>query len=152
VIGQEAQVTRRSAVLPPVPETGGGRPPRILRRLRRPDWTLVAPAAVTLGVMLWGIATPSYWRDESATLSAVNRSVPQLLWMLGRVDAVHGLYYLLMWPVVHFAGSREFDTRLPSAVAMAATPSAAATIAAAEGSLVSNSLDPAKWTTGHINR
>ncbi len=70
--------------------------------------------------MLWGIATPSYWRDESATLSAVSRSVPQLLWMLGRVDAVHGLYYLLMWPVIHFAGSREFDSRLPSAAAMAA--------------------------------
>jgi mannosyltransferase len=75
---------------------------------------------VTLIVMMWGMTAPSYWRDESATLAATERSIPQLLSLLHRVDAVHGFYYLLLWPVVHLAGSGEFATRLPSAIAMAA--------------------------------
>lgn len=73
-----------------------------------------------MAVMLWGIATPSYWRDEAASLSAADRSVPQLLTMLGHIDAVHGFYYLLLWPVVHYVGTTELITRLPSAIAMAA--------------------------------
>ena len=117
VIEQKAQVASPATVPRPGPDAGQARPLPAGRRL---DWTLLAPAAATLLVMLWGIATPSYWRDESATLSSADRSLPQLLRMLGRVNAVHGLYYFLMWPVVHFIGSREFDTRLPSAIAMAA--------------------------------
>jgi len=96
-------------------------------RRAAPDWTVIAPAAVTLAVMLWGITAPSYWGDEADTVSAESRSLPQLVRLLGHVDAVHGLYYLLMWPVVRVAGPGEFATRLPSAVAMAA---AAAGIAA----------------------
>lgn len=115
--GQETEVERGTEALAPAAQTRGPWP---LPAWRRPDWTLAVPPAVTLAVMLWGIATPSYWRDESATLSATDRSIPQLLRMLGRVDAVHGFYYLLLWPVVHFAGTREFETRLPSAIAMAA--------------------------------
>src|SRR5215469_15875195 len=84
------------------------------------DWTLITPPVVTLIVMLWGITAPSYWRDESATLAAVMRPMPGLLRLLGRVDAVHGFYYLSLWPVVHMAGIGEFATRLPSAMAMAA--------------------------------
>jgi mannosyltransferase len=80
---------------------------------------LLAPPVVTLALMLWGIAGPSYTFDESDTLSATSRTIPQLFRMLGTVDAVHGLYYLLLWPVVHAAGSSEFETRLPSAAAMA---------------------------------
>jgi mannosyltransferase len=115
--GQETEVERGTAALT-LPARTRGPWPRPARR--RPDWTLAAPPVVTLAVMLWGIAAPSYWRDESATLSATDRSIPQLLRMLGRVDAVHGFYYLLLWPVVHFVGTREFETRLPSALAMAA--------------------------------
>src|SRR5215471_11995281 len=96
-------------------------------RRAAPDWTVIAPAAVTLAVMLWGITAPAYWGDEADTVSAESRSLPQLARLLGHVDAVHGLYYLLMWPVVRVAGVGEFATRLPSAVAMAA---AAAGIAA----------------------
>src|SRR5215471_9285093 len=96
-------------------------------RRAAPDWTVIAPAAVTLAVMLWGITAPAYWGDEADTVSAESRSLPQLARLLGHVDAVHGLYYLLMWPVVQVAGPGEFATRLPSAVAMAA---AAAGIAA----------------------
>ena len=35
------------------------------------------------------------------------------------MDAVHGTYYVLMWPWVRLAGSGELAVRLPSAVAMA---------------------------------
>src|SRR5215469_5757505 len=85
-----------------------------------PDWTVIAPAVVTLAVMLWGITAPAYWADEADTVSAESRSLPQLVRLLGHVDAVHGLYYLLEWPVVRVAGPGELATRLPSAVAMAA--------------------------------
>jgi mannosyltransferase len=87
---------------------------------RRPDWMAVAPAAVTLAVMLWGIGAPAYWGDEVDTVSAVSRSLPQLVRLLGHVDAVHGLYYLLLWPVARLAGTGEIAMRLPSALAMAA--------------------------------
>src|ERR1700761_982797 len=125
--GQGTEVRRGLGPrVPAAPQARGAWPPRARRR---PDWTLVTPPAVTLAVMLWGIAAPSYWRDESATLSATDRSIPQLLRMLGRVDAVHGLYYLLLWPVVHFAGTGEFETRLPSAIAMTAAALGIAVIA-----------------------
>jgi Dolichyl-phosphate-mannose-protein mannosyltransferase len=115
--GQETEVERGTGALAPAAPTRGRWPLPVRRRL---GWMLAVPPAVTLAVMLWGMAAPSYWRDESATLAATGRSIPQLLRMLGRVDAVHGFYYLLLWPVVHFAGTREFETRLPSAIAMAA--------------------------------
>src|SRR5215468_12098629 len=97
-------------------------------RVAAPDWTVIAPAVVTLAVMLWGITAPAYWADEADTVSAESRSLPQLVQLLGHVDAVHGLYYLLMWPVVQAAGPGEFATRLPSAVAMAAAAAGIAVI------------------------
>lgn len=88
---------------------------------RRPGWLIPGcTALVTLAVTLWRIGVPSFWRDEGATLSAVHRSLPQLIRLLGQMDAVHGTYYLLMWPLVRLAGSGEFALRLPSALAMAA--------------------------------
>ena len=96
---------------------------------RRPDWPLIAVPAVTLAVMLWGIGTSSYWGDEADTVSAVSRSLPQLARLLGHIDAVHGLYYLMVWPVVRLGGTSELVTRLPSAVAMAAAAAGVTAIA-----------------------
>ena len=95
-------------------------------------WLL--PSAVMLAAGLWNIKGASYWRDEGATLTAVHRSFPQLLRMLRNVDAVHGAYYVIMWPLVHAFGTSEVVTRLPSVVAMAV---AAAAIAAIGRRLVS---------------
>ena len=92
------------------------------------DWAVIAPAAITMGVMLWGITAPSYWADEADTVSAESRSIPELIRLLGHVDAVHGLYYLLIWPLVGLAGPGELTTRLPSAVAMAAAAGGIAAI------------------------
>jgi mannosyltransferase len=88
------------------------------RHLR--DWTLVLPPAVTMAVLMWGVTARPYWGDEVDTVSAVSRSLPQLVRLLGHTDAVHGLYYLLLWPVAQVAGTGAFATRLPSVVAMAA--------------------------------
>jgi mannosyltransferase len=85
--------------------------------------------AVTLAVMLWGLAAPAYWGDEADTVSAVARPLPQLLRMLQHVDAVHGLYYVSMWPVARVLGTGEFATRLPSALAMAGAALGVAAIA-----------------------
>ena len=95
----------------------GPGPPRTGARA----WLIPASTAlVTLAVTLWRIGGPSFWRDEGATLSAVHRSFPQLIRMLGQMDAVHGMYYVLMWLLVRLTGSGEFALRLPSALAMAA--------------------------------
>jgi mannosyltransferase len=86
---------------------------------RGPMWMRVAPPLLTLAMALWGITGSSYWRDESATLVAVDRPFGGLVRLLGHVDAVHGAYYLIMWPLVRLAGTGELVTRLPSAAAMA---------------------------------
>ncbi len=107
---------------PPGVPAGAG-PPGAGRRAfdGGPAWMRVAPSVVTLAVVLCGITGPSYWRDESATLVAVDRPLSGVIRMLGHVDAVHGAYYLIMWPLVRLAGTGELATRLPSALAMAVT-------------------------------
>ncbi len=80
---------------------------------------LALPGLATFAVTIWGIGRASFWRDEAATLSATHRPFPELIRMLGHVDAVHGAYYLLMWPLVHLVGAGEVVVRLPSAMAMA---------------------------------
>jgi mannosyltransferase len=99
-----------------------------------PLWMRAVPPAATLALMLWRITTPSYWRDEGATLEAVRRPFGALIRMLGHTDAVHGAYYMIIWVVVRLGGSSDFITRLPSALAMAA---AAAGVAAIGRRLVS---------------
>lgn len=85
---------------------------------RVPRLAVLVPGLVALLVMVCGITGSSYWKDETATVSATARSLPGLVRMLGRTDAVHGLYYLLMWVVARVAGTSELAFRLPSAVGM----------------------------------
>jgi mannosyltransferase len=94
----------------------------------RARWLWLVPPAVTLAVTVWGIQGASYWRDEAATMAAVQRPFGALIRMLGHVDAVHGAYYLLIWGVVRMAGMGELATRLPSAVAMAVASSGVSAI------------------------
>jgi mannosyltransferase len=82
-------------------------------------WARWLPPVLALVISLIGISTPSYWRDESATLAAIKRPLGDLIRMLGNVDAVHGAYYLMMWPIEHVFGPGELVMRLPSAVAVA---------------------------------
>ena len=99
-----------------------------------PVWMRVLPPVVMLAMALWRITGPSYWRDEAATLTATARPFGELLRMMGHVDAVHGVYYMIIWVVVRLGGTGELVTRLPSAVAMAC---AAAAVAALGRRLVS---------------
>jgi mannosyltransferase len=89
-------------------------------------WARWLPSAVAFLACLWGITVPSYWRDEAATIAAIKRPLGDLIAMLGNVDAVHGAYYLMMWPIEHVLGSGELVLRLPSAVAVAVGAAAVA--------------------------
>jgi mannosyltransferase len=82
-------------------------------------WVAIIPALITLAVTLYRVQSPSFTRDEGATLLAVHRSFPQLVRMLGNIDVVHAEYYALIWAVTRVAGSSELAVRFPSAVAMA---------------------------------
>src|SRR5215217_3121713 len=67
--------------------------------MRRPPALLdpVIVGVLAAAVSLVGAGRPSFWYDEAATISAsYSRSLGQLWQMLGNVDAVHGLYYVLM--------------------------------------------------------
>jgi mannosyltransferase len=85
---------------------------------------LLDPFAVALlaaVVSSVAISRPSLWFDESATISAsASRSVPELWRMLGHIDAVHGLYYLLMHGWFAVFPPTEFWSRVPSCLAVGA--------------------------------
>ena len=75
----------------------------------------VLAAAVSLGAA----GRPSFWYDEAATISAsYSRSLGQLWQMLRNVDAVHGLYYLLMHGWFQIFPPTEFWSRAPSGLAV----------------------------------
>ncbi|MDH6555022.1 mannosyltransferase [Streptomyces sp. SAI-135] len=85
----------------------------------------LAPAALMLALGLWGIQRQgSMGRDESTTVQVAHRSLPDLWHMLGNVDAVHGLYYLLMHALFAVWDGGLLALRLPSLLAMALAASA----------------------------
>ncbi|MCV7300942.1 glycosyltransferase family 39 protein [Mycobacterium barrassiae] len=70
-------------------------------------------------VSLVGAGRPSFWYDEAATISAsYSRTLGQLWQMAGNVDAVHGLYYVLMHAWFSVFPPTEFWSRVPSALAV----------------------------------
>lgn len=93
-----------------------------------PIWALLLPPLAALFFCLWNITTPSYWRDEAATMAALKRPFGDLITMLGNVDAVHGAYYVIMWPIAHLFGTSELVMRLPSTVAVVVTAAFVAAI------------------------
>ncbi|MFI1212113.1 glycosyltransferase family 39 protein [Streptomyces sp. NPDC020802] len=81
---------------------------------------VLAPVLVMFGIGLWGIDRGGMWRDEAVTFQVARRSLPQIWHLLHSVDAVHGLYYLLMHPVLAVHAD-EVALRLPSLCAAAVT-------------------------------
>ncbi|WP_330237394.1 glycosyltransferase family 39 protein [Streptomyces sp. NBC_00566] len=80
----------------------------------------VLPVLWTVGLGLWGLSREqSVWRDEAATWQVARRSTADIWHLLGQVDAVHGLYYLLMHAVFACFGPGTTALRLPSVLAMA---------------------------------
>lgn len=91
----------------------------VARPLRRPGrWDAVAVGLLAIALSAAGAARPSLWFDEAATISAGTRPVPDLWRMLGHIDAVHGLYYLLMHGWFTVMPATEFFSRLSSSVAV----------------------------------
>ncbi|MEU1042550.1 glycosyltransferase family 39 protein [Streptomyces sp. NPDC005551] len=87
-------------------------------RHRLPVWLI--PLLWTLALGLWGLSRQhSVWRDEAATWQVAQRSGADIWHMLGQVDAVHGLYYLLMHGLFTCFGPSTTTLRLPSVLAMA---------------------------------
>lgn len=81
--------------------------------------------AVVLGLAAALIAVafswvPSIWYDEAATVTAATRPLDRLAVMVGEIDLVHGLYYLLMHGWFELVGYTPFTLRLPSALAAGA--------------------------------
>jgi mannosyltransferase len=99
-------------------------------RLRGRSGKLMDPlvlAAVAAVVSAAGACRPSLWFDEGATISAsASRSLPQLWQLLGHIDAVHGVYYLLMHGWFTVFPPTEFWSRVPSCLAVAAAAAATA--------------------------
>ena len=90
-----------------------------MRDLRRGALDPLIIGALATAVSLGGAGRPSFWYDEAATISAsYSRSLGQLWRMLGNVDAVHGLYYLLMHGWFRIFPPTEFWSRVPSALAV----------------------------------
>lgn len=86
--------------------------------------TLLDPVAVAVLAAVVsgaGASRPSLWFDEGATISAsASRSLPELWRLLGHIDAVHGLYYLLMHGWFMLFPPTEFWSRVPSCLAIGA--------------------------------
>ncbi|MFE6906240.1 hypothetical protein [Streptomyces erythrochromogenes] len=87
---------------------------------RRGPLLCLVPFLWTLALGLWGLSRQdSVWRDEAATWQVAGRSVGEIWRMLGNVDAVHGLYYLLMHGLFEVFGASTTTLRLPSVLAVA---------------------------------
>ncbi|CAM5577930.1 mannosyltransferase [Streptomyces avidinii] len=85
------------------------------------------------------------WRDESVTWQVAHRPAGRLWDLLGQVDAVHGLYYLLMRAVFAVGGDSLWALRLPS---VAATALAAAGVAAVAHRLAADRPERAALLAG----
>ncbi|MFK0234468.1 hypothetical protein [Streptomyces vinaceus] len=96
---------------------------------RRGPLVWLVPSLWTVALGLWGLSRQdSVWRDEAATWQVAGRSTGEILRMLGNVDAVHGLYYLLMHGLFALFGASTTTLRLPSVLAVAAAAACVAVI------------------------
>jgi mannosyltransferase len=83
-----------------------------------PTWAVVAvPALAELVIGGYRLGGPAIWRDEIYTIDASSRSVGEIFALLRHVDAVHGLYYLVMHFVIASFGASAQVIRLPSLAA-----------------------------------
>ena len=86
---------------------------------RRLGWLVVTlPALVELVVGGYRIGGPSFWRDEGYTITGSQRPVGAIFRLVQHEDAFHGLYLLMMHPVIALFGRSEMALRVPSLIAM----------------------------------
>ncbi|WP_260867953.1 glycosyltransferase family 39 protein [Streptomyces sp. SAJ15] len=110
----------------PLPFRSAARPPG---RSIRAAAVVLAPMALMLALGLWGVRHQgSMGRDESTTYQMAHRDLAEIWQVLGNIDAVHGLYYLLMHAVYAVWDGGLAALRLPSVLAMTAAAGAVALI------------------------
>ena len=123
-----AASTGRRGPAPAAPDQGTSRPPDAEAPAgTRSRWAAVArwlPVVIVAAVMaalgVWGLARRgAMGNDEVASRWAAMLSLGQLFHLLSHLDAVHGLYYLLLhcWIAV---GSTPEIIRIPSVIFMTA--------------------------------
>lgn len=96
--------------------TSAARPTAALGRRR----VVVVPVLLALVLGLWGLRRDgAVWHDEAVTIGLASRDLPDLWQTSGRIDAVHGLYYLLMHCLFGVFGTDVVVLRLPSVLAAA---------------------------------
>ena len=83
----------------------------------------IGPVAVLLGIIGWlftfiGSWIPAFWGDEAASIMSAERPLATIWQELGRVDAVHGAYYLFLHFWIDAFGASELSVRLPSTIAV----------------------------------
>jgi mannosyltransferase len=116
---------RRDAATPPAPAAGVTSSPAgadpVEARSRRGLYLAVAVAAAAMAILgVWGLARRgTMGNDEIASRWAASLSLRQLFHLLRHVDAVHGLYYLLLHGWMVF-GTTPTIIRIPSVIIMTA--------------------------------
>jgi len=92
-------------------------PARIVRRLGA-GWSSVILGIVATAIAAAGSGIPSMWGDEAASVMSAERPLATLWPVLARVDAVHGVYYVLLHFWIDAFGASAFSVRFPSALAI----------------------------------
>ncbi|HEX2321254.1 MAG TPA: glycosyltransferase family 39 protein [Streptosporangiaceae bacterium] len=109
------------AAAPERPGTAGVEDKRAAGR-RWLDWLVVTlPALLELVVGGYRISGPSFWRDEGYTITGSQRPVGAIFALVQHEDAFHGLYLLMMHPIIALFGRSEIALRVPSLIAMSVT-------------------------------
>ena len=138
-----AASTGRRGPAPAAPDHGTSRPPDAeVPAGARSRWAarwlpVVIVAAVMAALGVWGLARHNAMgNDEVASRWAATLSLGRLFHLLGNLDAVHGLYYLLLhcWIAV---GSTPTIIRIPSVIFM--------TVAAGLVVIVARRLTGSPW-------
>jgi len=85
--------------------------------------SVIGPVAALLGVVgallsVIGSWIPAFWGDEAASIMSAERPLATIWRELGRVDAVHGAYYVFLHFWIDAFGASELSVRLPSAIAV----------------------------------
>jgi mannosyltransferase len=110
---------RSDPVAPARPRSPGRATDERAAARRLASWLVVAlPALVELVVGGYRISGPSFWRDEGYTITGAQRPVGAIFHLVQNEDAFHGLYLLLMHPIIAAFGRSEMALRLPSLIAM----------------------------------
>lgn len=105
-----AEHTTGSRALPDASTRPG--PPIPPRRPQLGDGSRAALLGVFAAALaLAGSWNVSLWTDEAATIAGARRALPELWLMLQNVDAVHGLYYLLMHFWIDLFGQSALDRK-----------------------------------------